>query len=262
MKRIKGLEASTAGLARFLADPATEKTWDEFGSFETGAARRELTDALAERQHGLCAYCEIDLRAGDTRVEHFVPQSDPVEGERRACDYTNLLAVCMGGSNAAIFGPATKNPNQARFLPPVAKNLSCDAAKDDSSPIDLLDPRLVPALPSLVEVTPSGELIPDPNACAQHGIAETAVETHVRRLGLNVGRLRINRVAVWNALQAAADEIAHVEAVALPSRLRRFASDLLLPDANDRLSAYFTTIRSFFGPVAKGILNIPPHEWI
>ena len=53
MKRIAGLAAAPEGLARFVSDPSTPNTWDEFGSFEAGAAKRALTRALVRQQHGL-----------------------------------------------------------------------------------------------------------------------------------------------------------------------------------------------------------------
>jgi hypothetical protein len=50
MKRIARLPDTPAGLTRFHADPAVGKTWDDFGNFELGAAKRELTAELVARQ--------------------------------------------------------------------------------------------------------------------------------------------------------------------------------------------------------------------
>jgi uncharacterized protein (TIGR02646 family) len=262
MKRIGGLDAPTAGLARFLADDSLDKTWNAFGNFETGAARQEFTGALTKIQHGLRAYREIDLRPGDTRVDHFVPQNDPESGAARACDHTNLLAVCWGGSDAAIFGPATRSPDPTRYLPPVAKNLSCDAAKGNSPPVDILDPRLAPELPSITVIMSTGELIADQSACLSQGASEDVVKTHIRRLGLDIGRLRINREAVWGAPRASVDELAGANDPDFATNLARFAARRLLPDENGRMNKYFTTARSFFGPIAEQILDISPRGWI
>jgi uncharacterized protein (TIGR02646 family) len=261
MKRICGLTDAPAGLARFHADPATVKTWDEFGSFERGAARRELTDALLERQHGLCAYCEIRLDPNDKRVEHFVPRSDPAQGATLACDHRNLLVVCKGGSDK-IFGPDSLAPDPNRFLPPVSRNISCDAAKADSSAAKFLDPRQIPAAPSLFQVNPDGRVESDPSACALHAVPRTDVEAHIAALRLNVERLRIQREAVWGELT-----IFYLDSALQPEGIKleliyALAERRLLPRSDGLLAAFFSTTRSFFDPVAEIILAQPPQQWI
>jgi uncharacterized protein (TIGR02646 family) len=260
MKRIRGLPEAPPGLARFHADPATVKTWNEFGSFEKGIARHELADTLRERQHGLCAYCETELVLNDRRVEHFVPQSDPTQGAALACDHRNLMAVCKGGSDA-IFGPDTLTPDRNRFLPPAGKNISCDAAKGDRSATEFLDPRQVPAAPSLFRVTPDGRIESDPLACATHAVSERIVDAHIVKLRLNVERLRMQREAIWNELtKFYLDFVGQPEDIQI-ELVNALAERRLLPSAEGRLEAFFTTTRSFLGPVAEIVLRQAPRRW-
>jgi len=261
MKRIAGLHAPSAGLARFHSDQNISKTWDEFGSFEAGIAKRELTAELTARQHGLCAYCEIDLVPNDTSVEHFVPQSDPVRGATLACDHRNLMVVCRGGSNP-LFGPDSLRPDPARFLPSAQNSRSCDAAKGNRSATEFLDPRALPAQPPLVQVNDDGRLEVDVTACGQVGVPETAVADHIRRLGLNVGRLRNLRAAVRAELTKAFLEFAALPPQQTDEHLIAMAESRLLPDPVGILAPFFTTTRSFFGPVAETTLSRPPQAWI
>lgn len=261
MKRIAGLPATLAGLARFVADPTTENTWDAFGSFEAGTARRELTAALIDQQHRLCAYCEIALVSDDTRVEHFVPRSDPLRGAALAFDHGNLMAVCMGGSNAS-FGPDALNPDPTRYLPPVKSNLSCDAAKANKPASSFIDPRLVPAFPSLFTVNEDGVLSADGASCANHGVPVTEVEQHIEGLRLNVGRLRNQREAVRAELTQTYAIFSELPLAAREEHLMAFAEGQLLPDGDNKLPRFFTTTRAFFGPMAERILEQQPHAWV
>jgi uncharacterized protein (TIGR02646 family) len=261
MKRINGLADAPAALAQFVVDPTTPNTWPAFGNYQAGAGRRELTAALVEQQHGLCAYCEITLVSDDTRVEHFVPQSDPVSGAALAVDHRNLMAVCMGGSNAS-FGPVALNPDPTRYLDPVKANMSCDAAKGNTPATMFLDPRSVPAFPSLFSVNEDGVLSADPASCAAQSVDVTSVEKHILGLRLNVGRLRNQREAVRAALTQTYQIFSELQQPTFQQQLIAFAESQLLPDGSNRLSPFFTTTRSFFGPVAEQILEQPPHAWI
>ena len=42
MKRVAGLPSTPDGLLRFRTDKSATQTWTGFGSFEAGAAKREL----------------------------------------------------------------------------------------------------------------------------------------------------------------------------------------------------------------------------
>ena len=259
MKRISGLTAVPPGLTRFHADPKAEKTWAGFGNFENGAARRELTGALARQQHGLCAYCEIDVIPLDTRVDHVVPQSDPSDGRRLSCDPANLVAVCHGGSNRAIFGREGPSHDSVRYTPPTNRNLSCDAARGNRPATHFIDPRTLPAVPSVLRVTRTGTVEPDSAACAYHSRPPETVATHIDCLKLNVRRLTIARAAIFDALLATA---ARVPATDIRRYMEQQASARLLPNAKGSLPRFFTTSRSFFGAFAEAMLARPPQSWI
>jgi uncharacterized protein (TIGR02646 family) len=255
MKRVAGLSHAPLGLARFHADPAEPKTWNGFGDFESGAAKRELAMALAERQHGLCAYCEIRLVDLDRRIEHVVPRSDPAMVSALACDQSNLLAVCNGGSRPDIFGPATSVSDRSRYLPPTKANLSCDASKENRPASEFIDPRQFPGAPSPIRVTRDGDLRTDLTACATHGIAPQTVDDHIGGMNLNCERLNIARATVRERLLELGPTVP-------AAHYRAWVASNILRNADGRLEPFFTIARSFFGPLAEAILAAPPQAWI
>ncbi|MYF19942.1 MAG: hypothetical protein F4218_04760 [Synechococcus sp. SB0677_bin_5] len=96
MKHIRALDGSTPGLADYRGGDGDQANWDGFCSHQSGAAKRELTEALCSIQHGLCGYCEIDVIECDRQVEHVIPQNNPEQGEARALDLdpTNMMVCC------------------------------------------------------------------------------------------------------------------------------------------------------------------------
>ena len=150
-------------------------------------------------QHGLCGYCEIDLRNNDRQIEHVIPRSDPNRGAAHALDVANLIVCCRGGELQNLFGPAGGN-DEERFLPPLPNNRSCGQAKDNNTDAEFVDPRILPALPSPTRVLLNGKIEADTDACQAHNIAIARVEKTIEILGLNVERLRLAREKRWNAL--------------------------------------------------------------
>ncbi|MGE0713882.1 MAG: retron system putative HNH endonuclease [Alphaproteobacteria bacterium] len=250
MKRIRGLAASPGGLAGYLADGTADHGWEDFGSWQGGDAKRQLAAELADVQHGLCCYCECRLIEDDRQVEHFVPRSDPAQGDALALAFTNHLACCKGGTNRN-FAADVRNPDRGRYLPPVAANLSCGQAKGDAGGV--LDPRQLLALPSVVKVDESGAINADAAACAASGVNVDDVKKSLKRLGLRCERLVLQRAAVWQALKPILDDVA-----TLPEN----AKALLLPDGDGELAPFFTTIRSFFEDYADTVLAPAPQDWI
>ena len=72
---------------------------------------------------------------------------------------TNLMACCLGGTS--ILGRLDQ------CLPPGGDNTSCGQAKGGAVDTRFVDPRTLPALPTLVRVRYSGEIEADPGACAK-----------------------------------------------------------------------------------------------
>ena len=252
MKRIRMLDGPTPGLADYLDREGDAASWDRFRSHQAGAAHRELLDTLQRVQHGLCGYCEIDLIERDRQVEHVVPRNprtDPRGTGTRVFDARNLIACCKGGTLAS--------GGEERRRDPVKHNRSCGEAKGNSSDPGLLDPRSLPALPSLVRVRMDGRIEADDDACAATGVPVESVHRTIHILRLNVERLRRARAKRWRALNDNwSDWLDDAEAMAAAAR------EELLPDDSGRLPRFFTTSRSFFGPLGEEILVEEPHEWV
>ena len=149
MKRIRTLRDPTPGLDNYLASKSPKEGWGEFRSYQQGKAYRDLAETLETLQHGLCGYCEIDLIDGDRQIEHVIPQSDPNCGKAKSLDTTNMIACCTGGTQKNIFGPDARGDKE-RYLP--SSKSSCGEAKGDASDPGFVDPRTLPALPSLTQV--------------------------------------------------------------------------------------------------------------
>ena len=250
MKRIRTLQQPTPGLAAYCTTAGSSLDWNRFRNYDGGAAYRELRDALVELQHRLCGYCEINLIENDIQVEHVIPQSDPKRGTAQALNHANLIASCRGGS-AIEFGPDGWD-DAARF-----GERSCGQAKDRNNSSDFMDPRNLPALPSLLRVQPDGAIAADSAACAATGFAESDVEETIAILGLQSERLRLARENRWNDLKQNwgdyFDDAGAVQAA---------AQQELLAGADGALPKFFTTSRSYFGPIGEPILAEPPQGWI
>ncbi len=257
MKRIAGLTAEPPGLACFRADPTAGQTWTHF----RGAPKNELTDALSAIQHGLCAYCEIQLIVDDRQIEHFIPRGGSHGAPELALDFSNLLACCQGNTSV-MFGSSALAPDPERVLPPNPNNLTCGQRKGDRPASGYLDPRRIPAQPSMFRIGPDGTIGIDTAACTEVATSEVIVQGHIDNLGLNTVRLRRGRAKVWNALQAALLDSATWPAHDRDSYLIRLAEWHLLPNAEGGLPRFFSTARSFFAETAEGILGRSPQTWI
>ena len=190
MKRIQQLSLPTTGLANYLEQEPGEPTWEKFRNHEEGEAYKELQEKLVDLQHRLCGYCEIDLLEYDIQVEHVIPRSDPKSRASEILDISNLMACCKGGTARNLFGPEVGNPDPERFLSPASDNVSCGQAKDHISDSHFIDPRKLPALPSLLRVGEDGTIHADKDACAAAGIPVHSIERTIGILGLNVQRIK------------------------------------------------------------------------
>ena len=242
MKRIQKLADPTPGLAAYLQCEGREASWEGFHSHNAGASYQELAKTLVDLQHGLCGYCEIDLHNNDRQIEHVIPQSDPNRGAQHALDIANMIACCRGGELRNLFGPTGRNDRE-RFLPPLSDNRSCGQKKENNTDPDFVDPRTLPALPSLTRVLPDGKIEADTDACQAHSISAARIEKTITILGLNVERLRLAREKRWNALN---DNWASY--FDDPAVMEEAARGELLQNDNGNLPKFFTTSRSYFSP--------------
>ena len=251
MKRIRGLPRGTPGLEDYLAVEMQRASWEGFRSHDGGRAHRELIQELTDLQHGLCSYCEISLTELDHQVEHVVPRSDPVQGRSLALDYRNLIACCKGGTRRGRDGN--------RYLEPVRRNRSCGEEKDARMLPTSLEPRNLPARPSLLRVFDDGHIEADSTACTHMGVSPEDVNRMIEMLNLNARRLRKARERRWWALSDEWGDWA--ERLADQGYLHEAARRELLPDPG-RLPQFFTTARSYFGPVAERVLAEAPQTWV
>ena len=243
MKRIRKLLSPTPGLLNYLEVDISEysgPSWESFRDHMAGASYRELREALTACQRGLCGYCEIELRPPDQQVEHVIPQSDPHRGRVLALDATNMIACCTGGSAKNLYGRDAGN-DEERYLPPAKHNISCGQAKGRTTNADFVDPRALPALPSLLRVRFDGRIEPDPHACGAADISADRVSKTIEILGLNVERLRLAREKHWRALDNAWRE--HHNGPAIMTGAARME---LSPSSSGNLHRFFTTSRSYF----------------
>ena len=249
MKRIRTLPGPTPGLTAYLDQGGDPTNWRRFRDYAP-EAYLELRGALVALQHGLCGYCEIKLIANDIQIEHIIPRGGPAGCPEHALNYANLIAACRGGI-AREFGSDGWN-DATRF-----GDSSCGQAKGDFNAHDFIGPRTLPALPALLQVRPDGIIVADGAASATSAISVERVQRTVEILQLNVERLRLARQNRWNELKEQWDSYRGDPEVMRAAALRElsYGNDYTLP-------AFFTTARSYFGPLADRILAEQPRTWI
>ena len=257
MKRIRKLYDATLGLAAYLREcPDGEASWEGFRDHRNHSgvsSYRELVAELATLQHGLCCYCEIDLKGLDRQVEHVIPRSDPAQGSTESLNAGNMVAGCLGGSAKSLFGPDASGDDD-RYRWPVKRHLSCGQKKGEASiPVD---PRTLPALPSVTTVTSKGKIMADAQACALSGFNAGTVTRSIDILGLNVERLRLAREERWRDLNQ--KWLKHIDD---PDVMEAAARSELLPRSAGPLPRFFTTIRSWFGGYGERVLD-QDRRWV
>ena len=236
----------TPRLSNYLEE-ATTPEYSEFRDYLGGAAYRELIAELVDLQRGLCGYCEIEinLHQSNHQIEHVLPQSTHPEA---ALDVSNMIACCKGGT--------VESEDQERFLKPPRRNLSCGQAKAERDDPQFLDPRRLPAQPSLLAVRNDGRIEADDRVCeSEDEIAR--VEKTIEILGLNVERLRAARERRWrDLLDVWAPHFQSDDA------MTQGAQSALLPGPDGSFAPFFTTRRSFFGSYSEHVLSLMPDRWI
>lgn len=237
-------------------------------------AYREIKRDQLRSQGGLCAYCEqrltnalddpaIAATANDQRVEHYHSKSDKADITINwALSWDNLWITCLGGTKT-LPADGEVPPNQR--LEPLAENLSCDAAKEQS-PYALvpegviLSPREVPLYPNLFAYDDEGKIRPAPD-CDKYVVSgnilastTALVLSTIIHLNLNCTRLCNARSVIWKRLR---DEIhSGIQNCANPRDFRlRMARKYLTRRTNDCWRDYFTLLRESIGPMADEHLH-------
>ena len=246
MKPIRTLSSSTQLLADYLAQGGDPSDWDRFRNNDRDAYL-ELRNALAERQHWLCGYCESSLQNPDVQVEHVIPKNPQTGNPTLALDHTNLIACCTGVAR----GEKGRD------------NQSCGQAKGEINDPAFIDPRQLPALPGFFKVRLNdGKMTADETACAATSFSADRVNRTIEILGLNAMRLQRERM---NRLDNLTEVIAeYSDDTDLQVFMESWARDELLPNRNGALPDFFTTRRSYFAfeRLSEEILAEPPQAWI
>jgi len=258
VKRIRQLNEPTPGLIEYLNDASEAAKWDGLRDHKQGTSYSELVEKLIDTQHGLCGYCEIALTKLDRQIEHVIPRNDPQQGAAGEIEVTNMIACCKGGTNP-VFASPNRNRDDERYLEPVKDNMSCGQAKGGRNDADFLDPRKLPARPSLTKVLMDGRIEVDVEACNMAGISSTYVTRTIEILNLNARRLCLAREAWRDDLIERSGQVADPND---PSKMNAWVRSMLTPDENGRLEPFFTTARSYFGPLGERVLAQPPQAWI
>ncbi|RKZ73335.1 MAG: TIGR02646 family protein [Gammaproteobacteria bacterium] len=69
-----------------------QKGFTKFKSLRRSKVKSEVKNALMEEQGYICCYCEQELIATDSHIEHFLPQDSYPE---KALDFSNMLCSCQ-----------------------------------------------------------------------------------------------------------------------------------------------------------------------
>ena len=243
MKRIRSLSESPSGLHEYL-DSVDCANWEEFRSHSAGAALSELRDALAQEQHELCAYCEIEIMKGRRQIEHVIPRSDPVAGRQMTLDFANMVACCMGTGSSV--GLADYDDDHT----------SCGQAKGNENDSAFIDPRTLPKSPSVMSVGSEGVIDADEDACQAARVTSEHVSRTIEILNLNAKRLCLAREKWVNDL---VERSQHVDG---EDGMLAWIREVLTPDADGRLVRFFTTSRCYFGAAAERVLDEQPRAWV
>ncbi len=172
--------------------------WGDFRQ-QKNSAYTTARGALKSNQRKACAYCEMPLRKKNIQIEHFIPKSCTTADADHTLDFTNMLACCLGGTEA-------RNTRAGEYSddPTARENYSCGETKGNTQPTQCcLNPYDdLPDYPIFEAVLhPSGiAFAPDTAACARAGIAENLVISTIELLNLNCPRLIRRRGEIWRTL--------------------------------------------------------------
>lgn len=282
MKRCKKLPEPASLETYRQAQP--QGTWENmrddpfYGGQE---AYREIKSRLVRGQRCLCAYCEIKIaentdeesireRTHLQRIEHFHPKADRDSSKNWALKWSNLWAVCQGGSKN-LPGDTT------HYLLPLPENLSCDAFKDhqiDGGRLSknpegwILAPDEIPAFPLLFGFSPAG--VPEPNLenCEtvvltknNHSDTATMVSETIKHLNLGCTRLSNARRIVKAQLEKKIERARKKSPGVAPQEvLFLLAQRLFSSNTDSPWSHFFSLIRWRLGDVAEQHLRSIGYE--
>lgn len=257
MKPIASPEEPKCLLAWRSCNP--DATWDEFRNANRDppdggkGCAREVLEALIDAQHGLCAFCEIQLDPPLwAQVEHWHPKDPRIDPSHNwGLDFTNFMAGCEGGER--------DKPDRGRSLPPISETRHCGPAKDNRVLVQvLLDPRRdVPRGRPLWKFEPTGEMSVVPSPVEPELVARG--ERTIKLLNLNSRVLKRLRKVVWQELNAdilSAWETLGATEETYPKAYEYVAGERLASKTG-RLDAFWSVIRSFLNE-----MNWAAEHWL
>lgn len=224
-----------------------EHSWIQFRKVK--ARRLPVQQQLLRDQGGLCAYCEIDLKAAsghaqaDLRVEHFHPKSDTLGGHNWHLDWNNLFAVCHGGSRADIVDAARRH---------TSPDHSCDVPKDSHDwDALILNPLQLPAFPALFRYDRStGAMQVDTENCRAIGVDIARAQATIDLLRLDSQRLRNLRKPVLDKLNEQLRRMVHAGRPLADAR-RLLAGIVLSKNGSQSWPPFLSAMRSYLGKSAE-----------
>ena len=253
MKRVQKSPEEPELLARYR-QRYPHDTWDRF-HHRSRDGYRQVKRQILRDQHGLCAYCEINIkltdeedRVDDFRVEHFHPKVGTEKEERNFhLEWKNMLGVCHGGSQPRV-AEAGYRFSKAK------EDRSCDVPKGGRSiNTEILNPLQIPAKERLFAFDSfSGKMSVDTTSCPE--MLRKKAENTITELNLNAPRLRRLRLAVIEVLQEQVKELTE-QGFSVEEAVEQMARELLIPNSENNYLAFFTTIRWFLGEAAENVLR-------
>ena len=216
-------------------------------------ANSQIRETLIHEQKGLCVYCEIDLKDGkgmalhDFRVEHFFPEN-PKPADRKddginyALHWPNMFGCCTGGNSRDVVDPNERYSNP---------DYNCDVPKSNHNwTQELLNPLTdIPAFPPLFSFNEEGHMSISQECSST---ARAKAQHTISLLNLDSVKLRRFREAIIQKLR---EQISYISPDALtPETLGELARSHLIPDQYGVISAFFSTIRWYLGPMAEEVL--------
>lgn len=250
MKRItKGDEPEL--LAAYRTDHP-HNTWTQCKN--SRGRREQIQNRLRHDQGGLCAYCEIDLKAEDAtgtadfRVEHFHPKSDKSTPHNWHLDWQNLLGCCHGGSQADVVNAADRASSPDH---------SCDVPKGANNwDTVILNPLDIPASPCLFTFDRStGNISISEDNCHVAGVDIVKANNTIIKLHLDAQRLNRLRKAELDRVND------HLRALvgngmAIDMARKKIAKNLMRKDADGCWPNFFSALRVYLGNAAENQLAL------
>ena len=135
------------------------------------AVKKKVHESLMREQGYICCYCEAAVATEDSHVEHFRPVGKYPDLQ---LDYSNLHCSCQ----------REPSPGEPRH---------CGHRKGSWFDEDLLVSPMAPDCGAWFRFTANGDIFPGADD-------DAAAEETIRRLGLNLSKLRALRAAAVDAL--------------------------------------------------------------